>query len=110
MAVNLLVMPSCFLSYDVYKSQFTTYTDKVWLLLLVIGMLTPLCLYFTHLMFYYEKAGRGAAYNNFELIYTYLFDVFYMKNSFRVMEFCGAGLILTANVYLYVVKSIGLIQ
>ena len=76
--MNLFLMPSCFLCYEAVKNEYTIYTDKVWLLLLLIGSLTLTTLYFTHMTFYYEKAGRGAAYTNFELIYTYAFDVFYM--------------------------------
>ena len=66
-------------------------------------------MYFTHLTFYYEKAGRGVSYANLELIYTYIFDVFYMKNTFRMMELIGAVLILVANVYLYILKAFGII-
>ncbi|TNV78495.1 hypothetical protein FGO68_gene5241 [Halteria grandinella] len=111
MTANLMVMPACFLSYDVaYRHQFTQYTDKVWIILLLVGLLTVSTLYFTHLMFYYENAARGAAYTNFELIYTYFFDVFIMKDSFRLLEFMGAGLIIFANMYLYIMKTLGFIS
>lgn len=101
-------MPACFLTYDMaFKHQFCQYTDKVWVLLILIGLLTLSTLYFTHLTFYYENAARGAAYSNFELIYTYCFDVFVMKSDFRLFEFVGAGLILFANIYLYVLKTLG---
>jgi len=60
-------------------------------------------------MFYFEKAGRGAAYHNFELIFTYFFDVFYMKNNFKITEVIGAWLIVMANIYLYFLKSLGII-
>ena len=104
-------MPACFLSYDVaYRHQFVHYTDKVWIILLVIGLLTVSTLYFTHLTFYYENAARGAAYTNFELIYTYIFDVFIMKSHFRVLEMAGAALIIMANIYLYVLKSFKVIN
>jgi drug/metabolite transporter (DMT)-like permease len=111
MTANLLVMPGCFLSYDVvYHHTPSVYTDEVWILLLLVGLLTVSALYFTHLMFYYENAARCSAYTNFELIYTYLFDVFIMNNNFRLNEFLGAGLILLANLYLYVMKSLGFIH
>ena len=74
------------------------------------GITTIGTLYFTNLTFYYEKAGRGAAYHNFELIYTYIFDIFYMKSQFRIQEFLGAFLIMFANVYLYVLKATGIIR
>lgn len=61
-------------------------------------------------MFYYEKAGRGSAYNNFELIYTYAFDVFYMKNVFKLSELLGAGLIVLGNLYIYVLKTFRVIS
>jgi drug/metabolite transporter (DMT)-like permease len=61
-------------------------------------------------MFYYENAARGAAYSNFELIYTYFFDVFVMKDSFRLLEMVGAGLIIGANLYLYLLKTLGVIH
>eukprot|EP00347_Sterkiella_histriomuscorum_P007907 403347105 len=110
MIINLVTMPAIFLSYDVYKNNFTHYSDKVWILITIIGILTLCTLYFTNLMFYYENAGRGAAYHNFELIFTYVFDVFYMKNSFKFSEMVGAWLIVMANIYLYVLKSLGTIE
>lgn len=78
MVVNCMTMPTMFLSYDVYLNQYTYYDDKVWIIIFLTGVLTVFTLYFTNLMFFYEKASRGAAYHNFELIYTYFFDVFYM--------------------------------
>ena len=51
MATNLIIMPSCFLSIDVYKETFTNYNDKVYILILLIGLLTLSTLYFTHLTF-----------------------------------------------------------
>jgi drug/metabolite transporter (DMT)-like permease len=106
MTANLLFMPSCFLGYDMaYRHQLTQYTSTVWLLLLLIGLLTVSTLFFTHLTFYYESAARGAAYTNFELLYTYIFDVLVMKNDFRLMEIVGAGLILMGNFYLYLLKT-----
>jgi hypothetical protein len=74
------------------------------------GLLTLSTLYFTNLTFYYEKAGRGAAYHNFELIYTYVFDVFYMKQTFVMRELIGAFMIIAANIYLYVLKATGTIK
>lgn len=74
------------------------------------GLLTLCTLYFTNLTFYYEKASRGAAYHNFELIYTYIFDVFYMKNTFVMREILGAFLIILSGVYLYVLKATGFIK
>ena len=41
-----------------------------------------LATHFFNLMLYNEKAGRGGAYSNFQLIYTYIFDVIYMHQSF----------------------------
>lgn len=111
MTTNLLLTPSCFLTYDVaYKHRFCQYTDRVWTLLLLIGTLTLSTLYFTHLTFFYESAARGSAYTNFELIYTFCFDVLVMKNSFRVEEMAGAALIVVANLYIYVLKSLGVIN
>lgn len=111
MIVNLMFMPTCFLSYDlVCRHSFTQYTQHVWLLLLPIGFLTLSTLYFTHLTFYYETAARGNAYSNFELIYTYIFDVFVLGANFRLQEMVGAGLILIANAYIYLMKTLGYIQ
>ncbi len=110
MVVNLVTMPAMFLTYDMYRDKFTHYTDNSWILLVIIGSLTLSTLYFANLTFYYEKAGRGAAYHNFELIFTYFFDVFYMKNTFKVIEILGASLIVVANVYLYILKSAGIIN
>ena len=81
----------------------------MWILLIIIGSLTLSTLYFTHLTFFYENAARGSAYSNFELIYTYCFDVLVMKNDFRLPEFLGAGLILLANLYIYILKSLHII-
>ncbi|CDW82290.1 membrane protein [Stylonychia lemnae] len=110
MVINLVFMPGVFLTYDVYKNQFTHYSNEVWILIILTGILTLSTLYFTNLMFYYEKAGRGAAYSNFELIFTYFFDVFYMKNNFKFIEVIGAWLIVMANIYLYVLKSLGMLN
>ena len=110
MLINLVTMPAVFLSYDIYRENFTHYSDKAWILIFMTGVLTLSTLYFTNLMFYYEKAGRGAAYTNFELIFTYVFDVFYMKNTFKMAEIIGASLIIAANIYLYILKSAGIIE
>lgn len=110
MLVNLMTMPAIFLSYDVYRNNFTHYSDKVWVLIFCTGILTLNTLYFTNLTFYYEKAGRGASYHNFELIFTYVFDVFYMKNNFKIVEILGASLIISANFFLYILKSTGIIN
>ena len=110
MVLNLVTMPAFFLSYDVYKNNFTHYSNEVWILLIIVGLVTLLTIYFTNLMFYYEKAGRGSAYFNFELIYTYIFDVFYMKNDFNLLELTGAWLIVIANIYIYILKSLKLID
>ena len=110
MSVNLVTMPAIFLSYDMYRDKFTHYTESGWILILITGLLTLSTLYFSNLTFYYEKAGRGAAYHNFELIFTYVFDVFYMKNTFKAIEIIGASLIVVANIYLYILKSAGIIN
>lgn len=62
MMVNLLSMPSIFLTYDAYNNTFTHYTNQVWILLLLIGLLTLSTLYATNMIFFYTTAGRGAAY------------------------------------------------
>ncbi len=110
MVLNLLFMPSMVFTYDAYSETFTHYNDRVWIIVVLLGALTLSTLYFTNLMFYYEKAGRGAAYTNFELIYTYFFDAVTMKQTFLFSELAGAGLIILANIYLFVVKSIGIIN
>lgn len=110
MLLNLIFMPSMILTYDAYRETFTHYNDRVWIIVVLLGALTLSTLYFTNLMFYYEKAGRGAAYTNFELIYTYFFDAATMKQGFNFMELSGAGLIVLANIYLFIVKSLGIIN
>ena len=110
MVLNLIFMPSMIFTYDAYRETYTHYTDKVWIIVLLLGALTLSTLYFTNLMFYYEKAGRGTAYHNFELIYTYFFDVASMKTGFYFSELAGAGLIVLANIYLFIVKSFGIIN
>lgn len=110
MTVNLVTMPAIFLSYDNYRDKFTQFTESTWMLILLAGTLSSSTLYLANLTFYYEKTGRGAAYYNFELIFTYVFDVFYMKNTFKVIEIIGASLIVAANVYLYILKSAGIIN
>jgi hypothetical protein len=78
MITNLFLMPSCLLAYDAKNSTLMHYTDKVWIILILVGSLTVASLYFTLLTFYYENAARGSAYFSFELIYTFTFDVFIM--------------------------------
>ncbi len=111
MLINLLTMPSAFLSEDQIDPEThpTTYTGLIWLLLFLIGLLTVSTLYFTHLTFYYETAARGSAYNNFQLIYTYLFDVWVMQSHFCSIEIIGAVCIIVGNLYLYVLKTLGFI-
>ena len=54
---------------------------------------------------FYEKAGRATAYYTFELLYTFLFDVFVLRSSFSMYELSGIGLIIFANFYMYFVNS-----
>ena len=111
MLINLFAMPSAFLSEDQLDPEIhlTTYTSLIWFLLFLIGLLTVSTLYFTHLTFYYETAARGSAYNNFQLIYTYLFDVWVMKSHFCIIELIGAICIIFGNLYLYLMKTFGFI-
>jgi hypothetical protein len=76
---------------------------------MLIGALTVSTLYFTHQTFYYETAARGSAYSNFELVYTYLFDVWVMKSHFCMTEFFGASFIICGNMYIYIMKTFGYI-
>ena len=111
MITNLLMMPACLFCYSGggYKSE-GAYTFEVWLLLVATGLLTLSSIYFTNLTFYYENAARGAAYSNFELIYTFFFDVVVMGGGFRMTEVLGAILVLAANLQLYAMKTFGFIS
>lgn len=100
-------MPGFFLSYDAYKNYFTYYDSTIWIVIILTAIFYIISTYCTHLTYYYEKAGRGTSYNNIELIFTYFFDVFYMKNNFRLYELGGAFLILFSNIYLYLLKASG---
>ena len=110
MIVNLFTMPTAFLFSETRSHYMTAYTEFVWLLLFLIGALTVSTLFFTHQTFYYETAARGSAYNNFQLIYTYFFDVFVMGSHFCLTEMAGAALIVFGNLYIYVMKTLGYIS
>lgn len=110
MLVNLFTMPTPFLFSAETSHHMTAYTDLVWLLLFLIGALTVSTLFFTHQMFYYETAARGSAYHNFQLLYTYLFDVWVMRSHFCVTELLGATCIIVGNLYIYIMKTLGYIS
>ena len=77
---------------------------------MLASILTLFQHYFINLTFYYEKAARCIAYNYFELIFTYFFDVLVMGNHFKLIEIFGAVLIFFSYIYLFYAKSKGIID
>ena len=53
----------------------------------------------------YEKAARATAYYNFELLYTFMFDILVLNSKFSNIEILGLTLVVIANVYMYIVNS-----
>ena len=62
MCCNLLTMPFFSFVNDYVENTYTRYTPELWIILIVLGLLTMVNLFFANLTFTYEKAGRGGAY------------------------------------------------
>ncbi len=86
-------------------NTFYDFEPDSFLLIFLIGAVTVVGNFCVNKTLFYEKAGRATAYYNMELLYTFLYDIFFDHSVFTGWEISGVALIVLANLYMYYVNS-----